>query len=107
MVYQYLPYGNCVNTAASIAVTSTNIVPATSTTMIRTMLCITNTSPASIITVSKGDNPAVADQGIRLLPNGSYVESSDSGFMCWQGSIQGIADVAGTVAIVEQFEVRR
>jgi type IV secretory pathway TrbD component len=70
----------------------------------RTQVIITNTSAAAVATVSKGSVAAVAGAGIRLPPNASYLESSDSGFRCWQGEIQVIADAAGTVAVVEQLE---
>jgi hypothetical protein len=67
----------------------------------RTQLIITNTSAAAVVTISKGLNAAVAGSGIRLPPNGAYLESTDSGFMCWQDCFQVIADAAGTIAVVE------
>lgn len=70
----------------------------------RTQLIITNTSAAAVATITKGDQAAVAGAGIRLPPNGSYLESTDSGFNCWQGEVQVIADAAGTVAVVETLE---
>lgn len=71
----------------------------------RTQLIITNTSAAAVATIAKSKVAAVAGYGIRLPPNGSYLESSDSGFTCWQDEIQVIADAAGSVAVVEQLEV--
>ncbi len=70
----------------------------------RAQLIITNTSAAAVATIALGDIAAVAGAGIRLPPNGSYLESTDSGFMCWQGAIQIIADAAGTAAVVERLE---
>ena len=71
----------------------------------RTQLCITNTSAAAVVTICKGDEQlAVAGAGVRIPPNGAYFESSDSGFTCWQGEVQAIADAVGTVAVVEQLE---
>lgn len=67
----------------------------------RMQLIITNTSAAAVVTISKGLNAAVAGSGIRLPPNGSYLESTDSGFICWQDEIQAVADAAGTIAVVE------
>jgi len=67
----------------------------------RIQLIITNTSAAAVVTLSKGLNAAVASAGIRLPPNGSYLESTDSGFVCWQEEIQAVADAAGTIAVVE------
>jgi len=70
----------------------------------RVQLVITNTSAAAVATITKGVTAAVAGSGIRLPPNGSYLESTDSGFTCWQDEIQVIADAAGTVAVVETLE---
>jgi len=70
----------------------------------RTQIILTNTSAAAVVTITKGINAAVAGYGIRLPPNGSYLESSDSGFTCWQEEFQVVADAAGTVAVVEQLE---
>lgn len=69
----------------------------------RTQLIITNTSAAAVVTVAVGTVPAVANQGIVLQPKQSYLESSDSGFECWQGAVQVIGDVAGSIAIVERI----
>lgn len=70
----------------------------------RTQLIITNTSAAAVITLCKGRVVAAANAGIRLPPNGSYLESSDSNFTCWQGEVQVIADAVGSIAVVEQLE---
>jgi len=92
---------------ASVAVGTLNAIAANKV-MIgyrRTQLIITNTSTAAIVTLCKGDDQlAIAGAGIRLPPNGSYLESTDSGFQCWQGEIQAVADAAGTIAVVEQLE---
>jgi len=70
----------------------------------RMQLIITNTSATATVTISKGLNPAVASSGIKLPPNGSYLESTDSGFICWQDEVQVVADAAGTVAVVETLK---
>ena len=67
----------------------------------RTQLIITNTSAAAVVTITKGMNAAIAGEGIRLSPGSSYLESTDSGFLCWQDEIQAVADAAGTVSVVE------
>ena len=67
----------------------------------RTQLIITNTSAAAVVTITKGMNAAVAGEGIRLSPGSSYLESTDSGFLCWQEEVQVVADAAGTIAVVE------
>ena len=67
----------------------------------RTQLIITNTSAAAVVTITKGMNAAVAGEGIRLSPGSSYLESTDSGFLCWQEELQVVADAAGTIAVVE------
>ena len=70
----------------------------------RTQLIITNTSAAAVVTISKGSNAAIAGAGVRLPPNGSYLESTDGGFLCWQEEVQIVADAAGTVAVVETLQ---
>jgi len=67
----------------------------------RIQLIITNTSAAAVVTITKGSNAAIAGAGVRLPPNGSYLESTDSAFICWQDEIQAVADAAGTIAVVE------
>jgi hypothetical protein len=70
----------------------------------RTSFVITNTSAAAIVTIAKGNNPAVQKVGYVLQPTGNIVESNSEGFECYQGSIQAVSDVAGSIAIVETFE---
>jgi len=88
----------------SISVSTTSLQVANDRYGKRTMLSITNTSAAAVITIAKGEVVAVAGAGIRLQPNNVYTESNDSGFRCWQGPIQIVADAAGTIGIVETFE---
>ena len=92
------------NSSVTIGATSTQAVDKVSGGYRRIQLVITNTSAAAVATISKGGTAAVAGYGIRLPPNGSYLESTDSGFTCWQEQIQVIADAAGTVAVVETLE---
>ena len=66
---------------------------------------ITNTSAAAVVTIIKSDVPAVAaGSGIVLQPNGTYFESTNDKFTCWQGAVQAVSNVAGTVGITESFE---
>jgi len=70
----------------------------------RTVFALTNTG-ATVLTIAKGDVAAVAGSGIILQPSASMIESTDSGFTCWQGAIQVIGNGAGgTLAISETFE---
>lgn len=72
--------------------------------MRRTSFIVTNTSALAVVTLSMGVNAAVAGSGIRLTPNGAYIQSTDSGFNSYQGFIQAVSDVAGTIGIVETLE---
>ncbi len=92
------------NRLVTIGATSTEVVPAVSSSgMRRTQLIIVNSSAAANATIAKGEVSAVINQGILLLPNGSYVEATDGGYDCWQGAVQAIASAAGTLSIVESF----
>jgi hypothetical protein len=92
------------NDSASTSATSAEVMHDISGDLVRTMLVITNTSVAAVVTICKGNVPAVQGSGIRLAPSGSYMESSDGGFTCWQGSIQAVSDVAGSIGLVQTFE---
>jgi hypothetical protein len=92
------------NSSASVSATSTQVLPAVSGSLVRSQLIITNTSAAAVVTIAKGEISATAGAGIRITPGSSYLESTDSGFRCWQGSVQAVADAAGTVAIVQSFQ---
>jgi hypothetical protein len=71
----------------------------------RSQFIICNTSTTQKITIVKKALNAVAGSGIVLNPSGSYGESTDSGFKCYQGAINSIADVDGaTATITESFE---
>lgn len=67
----------------------------------RTMFSITALTGSVTVTVAKGDVPAVANQGIVLTQNQTYLESNDAGFPCWQGAVQVIASGSGTIAVSE------
>lgn len=92
------------SSSVTIGASSVQAVEKISGSYKRVQLIITNTSAAAVATISKGIAAAVAGAGIRLPPNGSYLESTDSGFQCWQDEIQVIADAAGTVAVVETIQ---
>jgi hypothetical protein len=94
------------NDTASVSATSSEVLHNVSGDLVRSMLIITNTSAAAVVTLAKGDIVAVAGSGIRLSPGGSYIESTDSGFTCWQGAIQAVSDIAGSLGVCQTFEKR-
>jgi hypothetical protein len=94
------------NQSVTTGATSVQAVPSRSGNLRRTQIIITNTSAAAIVTIAKGDSAAVSSVGIRLNPGGIYGEADDGGYGCWQGAIQVISDVAGTVSVTEQFVVK-
>jgi len=91
------------NQAASVTTSSSEILPVRFGAFRRVQLVITNIS-ATTVTIAKGDATAVANAGILLTQNQSWVESSDAGAQCWQGAIQAIGSAASTLAIVEMLE---
>jgi hypothetical protein len=93
------------NDSVSIDTTSINVLPARDgINFIRTQFSISNTSAAAVATVAVSEVAAVAGVGYPLQPKQAYLESSDSGFKCWQGPVQVVSDVAGTVAVTERLE---
>jgi hypothetical protein len=91
------------NNSATTGATSTTILPERSGILKRTQLIITNTG-AVAVTIVKGSNAAVLNQGIILQTNGVYLESTDGGYLCWQGEIQAISLANGSLSIVESFK---
>lgn len=71
----------------------------------RTQIIITNISTlGQKITIAKQENTAVANEGIVLNQGEHYVEATDGGYLCYQGSVQAIASAAaGALAITESF----
>lgn len=69
----------------------------------RKQIIITNLTN-STVTISLGNDPAIANAGITLRQYDSYCEATDSRSECWQGAIQAIGSVASNVAISERFE---
>jgi hypothetical protein len=92
------------NTTITTGATSVTILPLVPRGMKRTSFIVTNISALAVVTIAMGNNAAVADQGIRLTPNSAYIQSTDSGFTCFQDQIQCISDVAGSIALVETLE---
>jgi hypothetical protein len=90
----------------SVSTTSVQLVPSRLGLHRRTQLIITNTSPTTV-TIVKGGADAVANIGIRLMQNQTYIESDDGGFRCWQGAIQAIASASSTVVFMETIERAR
>jgi hypothetical protein len=91
------------NTAFTATTSSKELRPQVIGQVRRTQLIITNIG-AGTLTVTKGDVPAVANNGIILSQNQAYIESDDGGFRCWQGSIQCVASGSLNVTVVETFE---
>jgi hypothetical protein len=92
------------NRSASITTTSSQICAETIGKVKRVQLIITNISPTTV-TINKGDAAAIANQGIILSQNQTYIESDDGGFSCWQGAIQAIASANSNLSIVETYAV--
>lgn len=70
----------------------------------RKSFTIVPTTAGVIVTVVKGDVPAVALSGIVMQQYQIMTESSSEGYVCFQGPIQAVASAAGAVAISEDFE---
>lgn len=95
-----MAYGeNSRNQSLAIDTASVLIAPARK----RVELIITNTSAAAQnITLSLGV-PAVAGQGIFLLPYSVYYASNTQGFNVWEGEIFAIGSaITGQVSIFER-----
>ena len=90
----------------TVVATSQQVLPDRSGALVRTQLVITNTSinGTTKFTMMKGDSVVTANQGIVIAAGSAYIESTDAGYLCWQGAVQLIgSDANGTVAIVESF----
>lgn len=91
------------NIAVSLTTASSRVLASRDGTgMKRTQFIITNLS-ATTVTIAKGENSATANQGIILSQGQAYIESTDGGFECWQGEIQGVGSAASTLSVVEGF----
>lgn len=100
-----MPFQSVRNTNLNVSGTSTEVMATRYGDLRRTQFLITNTSAAAVVTITKGDvTAATSGSGIVLQPLGTYFESSDSGFVCWQGAIQAVSTVAGTIGLTEVFE---
>jgi len=96
---------NTRNESVSVGVSSVILADACPKSTKRTQFIIINTSTTAKITIVKSDTAAVSGAGIVLNPSGSFAESTDSGYKCYQGKMSAISDVAGgTLSIVESFE---
>jgi len=91
--------------SASLTTSSSQIAGPVIGEVRRVQLIITNISPTTV-TIAFGDDAAVANQGILLSQNQTYIESDDVAFRCWQGAIQGIGSAASTLSVSERFETR-
>ena len=68
----------------------------------RVQIVITNLSPTTV-TIAFGDDAAIANQGIILSQNQTYIESDDVAFRTWQGAVQGVGSAASTLSVSERF----
>jgi len=70
----------------------------------RTAIYISNAT-GQILTITKGDQAAVANQGIVLQPTTVWFETDGEGFRCWRGTITAITSAGtGSVGIAETME---
>lgn len=88
----------------SVTATASTLSPTRLGRKARSSFLITPLTAGVTVTISKSDEPAVANQGIVLIANQSYLESNADNFRCWQGALQVVASGNGSVAIVEVFE---
>jgi len=93
----------CQSGSASVTTSTSELLPTRLGRSRRTQVIIQNTS-ATVVTLFKGDDAAIANRGIRLSQNQQYIEADDAGYKCWQGAFQAIASAASTVVFVETTE---
>lgn len=95
------------NTAVSVSGTDVELTPTRLGRTLRTAIILTPVTAGVIVNISLGDNPAVIDQGIRLIQGQPFTQSANNAEEAkqtvWQGAIHAIASGAGSVAITEQF----
>ena len=93
------------NETVAVSTTSIVISDAKNLDNPRKVLLVRNISPNSTdtITVTLGNTPSVANAGIVLKQNESFVDTVDSGYTPWQGSVTAIcATATGSLAIFER-----
>lgn len=92
----------------SVAVSSTEaeISPTRLGRTRRTSLFIVPTSAGVVVTISKGDLPAVQNAGYVLQQGQAYVEADGDNFNCYQGAVHAVSSAGGNIAIVEVFAVQ-
>lgn len=93
------------NDLVSVSATSTTICKPVTGNKRRIQMIITANTAGVTVTIAKGDVSAVATYGLPLNSSSTYIEATDGGFQCWQGQVQAVATGAGTVSVVETFEV--
>lgn len=89
--------------SASVTTASSQIAGPVIGDVRRVQIVITNISPTTV-TIAFGDDAAIANQGILLSQNQTYIESDDVAFRTWQGAIQAIGSAASTLSVSERFE---
>jgi len=89
--------------SASVTTASSQIAGPVIGDVRRVQIVITNISPTTV-TIAFGDDAAIANKGILLSQNQTYIESDDVAFRTWQGAIQAIGSAASTLSVSERFE---
>lgn len=88
-----------------VGTSNTIVSQARQTTPLRKVLTIRNNSAAatSIITISWGQYPAIANAGIVLRQYESITDSMDGQYLPYQGQINAIcADAGGSLSVFER-----
>lgn len=94
------------NDLVAVSATSTTIIKIVPPSLRRTQIIISAVTAAVVVTIAKGQTPAIANYGIVLQPTGTFIEANDSGFTCHQGEVQAVATGAGYVSITETLEAK-
>jgi len=93
------------NASVNVGVANVEISPKRNDANPRKMIVIRNNSAAaaSIITINLGAQSATANTGIVLRQYESFTDADDSGYKCFQGTINAIcADANGNLVILER-----
>lgn len=93
------------NEQISVGLTAVEVAARRTDTTPRKTIVIRNTSPnaTDIITLNLGAGTATANLGIVLRQYETFVDTNDSGYICWQGVITGIcATATGKLSIFER-----
>lgn len=93
------------NETVAVGTSSTLVATQRNRELPRKAIIIRNNSPnpADIITINFGATPAVANAGIVLRQYESISDSTETGYDCWQGTINAICATAnGSLSVFER-----